>query len=293
MSLSEALVGGLFRDVIGEGALWGGSLLLVVAVLSFYHGWKRRKLSSRLAETPRTDIGAIASPGVVRVRGTIHTAPDADPFRPPFEGGRECVLSAWEIEEMYDTVKNRNWEPAAWGVRSVPFCIEDSSGRLRIEIEDRTVGNETEEVFTPGRLLVSDGVAIDGLQCELDSFDVHVETDYEETPPRRIREFTAATDGVSADPMTTGLVVDASKRRYREGWLRPGDEVSVLGYASRRESTPKATGDEAYVLTDAEETTLYVSSKPFEEYSDGGGSVLFGVFAGVIGVGLLVAAYLL
>lgn len=41
------------------------------------------------------------------------------------------------------------------------------------------------------------------------------------------------------------------------------------------------------------ECSARCASKPFEEYSDGGGSVLFGVVTGIIGVGVLVAAYLL
>lgn len=292
MSLPGLLAGGWLQALFGEIALWGGVLLLVAATLSFYHGWKRHQFASLLAETPRTDAGAVDASGVVRVRGTVALAPGGEPFTPPFEGGRECVLTAWEIEEMYDTPKTRSWEPAAWGVRSVPFYVEDATGHVRVEVPDRTVGNETDAVFTPERLVASGGVALGGLRCEVGSFDVQVETDYGETPPRRVREFLESTVGVSLEPMATDLVVDASRRRYREGTLRPGDEVSVVGYASRDDpKTP--TDDGAFVVTESDETTLYVGSDPFDDRPDGLGSVLFGALTGLVGLGLLAAAFVL
>lgn len=195
---------------------------------------------------------------------------------------------------MYDTPTTRSWESAAWGGRSVPFYVEDATGRLLVDVDDRTVGNETAETFTPERLLVSEGVAFDDLQVEFEAFEVHVETGYDETPPGRIREFLDATDGVSVDPMTTDLVVDASRRRYRESTFRPGDELSVVGHAApagdRATSTPSA--DEYAVGVDRE-STLYVSAVPLDDSPDGGGSLLFGLLAGTTGLGLLVVAFLL
>lgn len=292
MSTLEPLAGGWLEGLLGTLALWGGVLLSLAAALSFYHGWKRRRLSALLSETPRTEAAEVRSPGVVRIRGRIVPAADADPLTAPF-GDSECVLAAWEIEEMYDAPKNRSWEPAAWGVRSVPFYVEDSTGRLRVEVNDRTVGNETAEVFTPERLAVSDGVAVDGLHCEFESFGVRAETDYGESPPGRIREFLAATEGVSAGPMATTAVVDASKRRYREGVLRPGDEVSVVGYASREIESGTSSEPHEFVLAESDRTTLYLSIAPFDEVPDGGGSLLFGVLSGLAGAGLLAVAFVL
>ncbi|MFW5963759.1 MAG: hypothetical protein ACOCQM_02750, partial [Natronomonas sp.] len=216
-------------------------------------------------------------------------------FTAPITRDRECVLSAWEIEEQYDTPKMNSWESAAWGVRSAPFGVEDATGTLSVAIDDRTVGNETSEVFTPERLLVSEGVAFDRLQCEFDSFETEVETDYEESPPKRIRDFLAATPGVSVDPMTTDLVVDASKRRYSEATLQPGDEVSLLGHVSQKSDSaaPHGESEERFAIAPSEESTLYLSTEPFDDVPDGGGAALFGALVGAVGIGLLIVAFLM
>ncbi|MUV86497.1 hypothetical protein GJ631_07925 [Natronomonas sp. CBA1123] len=288
-----AFVGGWFGDILGELALWSGVLLVFASVLALYSAWKRREIATLVDETPRVDIGDIESPGLVRVRGTV--APSAEgTFISPIAGDRECVLSAWEIEEQYDTPKTNSWESAAWGVRSERFHIEDATGTLSVAINDRTVGNETGDVFTPEKLLVSDGVAVDGLQCAFGTFETEVETDYEESPPKRIRDFLAATPGVSVDPMATDLVVDASKRRYSEATLQPGDSVSLLGHVSRQDDSVAPQGEsERFVITPSEESTLYLSTEPFDDVPDGSGAVLFGVLVGAVGIGLLIVAFLM
>lgn len=288
-----AFVGSWFGEILGELALWSGVLLMFASVLALYSAWKRREIATLVDETPRIDIGNAESPGLVRVRGTVVPSEEGT-FTSPIAGERECVLSAWEIEEQYDTPKTNSWEAAAWGVRSEPFGVEDATGTLSVAIDDRTVGNETGDVFTPEKLLVSEGVAFDRLQCEFDSFDTEVETGYEESPPKRIRDFLAATSGVSVDPMATDLVVDASKRRYSEATLQPGDEVSLLGHVSKRSDSVAPQGEsERFVIAPSEESTLYLSAEPFDDVPDGSGAVLFGVLVGAVGVGLLVASQLL
>lgn len=295
--------------VLRELALWSGTLLVLAGVLSLYLGWNRRRRAQLIEETPRSEIRDVDPPGVVRTRGTVvpkaDRDPDADPkagaFRSPIGGDRECVLAAWEIEERYDTPKTRSWEAAACGVQSAPFYVEDDTGRLLVDVEDRTVGNETEAVFTPERVLVADGVSVDGLRCTFDSFDVRVETDYGESPPPRIADFVRSTDGISLDPMATDLVVNESERRYYEQTLQRGDTVSVLGAATPAGDRSESTADEGFesiampdhpVVSEDEEVTLRLSTRPFDERSDGGGGLLFGVLTGAVGLGLLAAALL-
>ena len=57
-------------------------------------------------------------------------------------------------------------------------------------------------------------MSIEGLRCEFKTFDDHIETGYEESPPRRVSEFVENTDGISVDPMATNLedyIVDHSR----------------------------------------------------------------------------------
>jgi hypothetical protein len=284
-------IGGLLREL----ALWGGVLLLLVGALSLYMGWQQRQRSSLVDETPRSDVAAVDAPGTVRVRGNIE--PRTDTFTAPITGDRNCVLSAWEIEEMYDTPKTRSWEKSAWGVRAVPFYVSDGTGRLLVDVDDEVVGNETSDVFTPETLVVSTGVSVEGLQCAFESFEHHVETGYGESPPRRVERFVRNTDGLSTGPMVTdlgGYVVDESKRRYLEQTLQPGDEVSVIGHASaRRDAGATTDRPDNLVLTQAADTALRLSERPFDEMADGRGALVFGVLAGAVGVALLAARFLL
>lgn len=285
-------LGSLAREL----AFWGGVLLLLASVLSLYQGWNRRELSSLVDETPRSDIAEIRSPGTFRVRGEIVPQAAQDTFVSPIKGDENCVLSAWEIEEMYDTPKTRSWEKAAWGVTAVPFYLSDGTGKILVAVDTEVVGNETGDVFSPETLLASEGVSIEGLRCEFEQFDVHLETGYEESPPRRVMEFLTDTDGVSVDPMVTDVgdsVVTASKRKYLEETLQAGDTVSIIGSATpRREGAESTAHPGDLVLGQTAEGTLRLSERSFAEISDGGGALLFGVLTGCVGLALLAARFL-
>lgn len=291
MSPLSAL-GGLLVGLLREVALYAGVLLLLASVLSLYFAWNGRRTASLLEETPRSEIRDVHSPGTVRVRGTV--VPHTETFTSPIAADERSVLAAWTIEERDDTPKTKSWEDAARGVHAVPFYLEDDSGRLLVDLDDTTVGNLTDDVFTPETLLVSTGVSTEGLRCEFDSFDVHVETDYGERPPERVTEFLETTDGVSVDPMATDLVVDESQRKYREQTLRVGDEVSLLGHATpRREGLVSTSGPGDLVVSQVDESVTYLSTGALEDLADSGGGFLFGLLTAVVGVGLLAVRFLL
>jgi hypothetical protein len=290
---SVSFAGGWVGSVLRELAMWTGVLLLLAGCLSVYIGWKQRQKAMLVGETPRSKITDVQSSDIVRVRGTVVPEGEGSTFTSPIKGDPGTVLSAWEIDELYDTPKTRSWEAAACGVRSVPFYIEDESGRVLVDIDDRTVGNDTDDTFTPARVLESNGVSVAGLRCAFDSFDVHVETDYGESPPPRVAEFVDATDGLSAGPMATGLVVDASKRKYAEQTLQGGDAVSVLGYATARDDAARSTASGDLTVTRPPDGTLYLSSSPFDDAPSGRGSLLFGLLTGMVGVGIVTALFVL
>ncbi|MFC7021066.1 MULTISPECIES: hypothetical protein [Haloarcula] len=285
------LVSDLLATLIREIALWGGVLLVLASGLSFYWGWNKRKLASVVAKAPRQAIGEVRSPGVVRIRGEITPKVEQDTFTSPIKSDEKCVLSAWEIKEKYDTPKTNSWERSAWGVRAVPFFLSNDDAEILVDIDDVVVGNETDDVFTPETILSVEGVSVEGLQCEFETFDVHVETDYGESPPERVKEFVDQTDGLSVDPMTTTAgeyVVDSSKRTYFEQTLSPGDTVSVRGYARpRRDGMDSASRPADLVLTRTAESVLYLSERPLDELPNGGGALLFGLLTGILGAGFL------
>lgn len=283
--------------VLRELALWSGVLLLLASGFSLYRGWNRRQLSELVEETPSSEVSEVRSPGTVRVRGRAVPQTDRDTFESPVNGDDGCVLSAWEIREKYDAPKSSGWENAARGIRAVPFYLTDDTGELLVDLDDAVVGNKTGEVVTPEAILASAGVATESVHCEFETFDVHVETDYGESPPQRLAEFLRRTEGVSLDPMVSefgGSVVDESKRKYYEGTLQAGDEVSIVGEVVPRRENVGATAHPAdLAFTSSADTRLHLSERAFEEFTDGDGMLLFGGLVGVAGVALLAAHFLI
>lgn len=297
MSIPVLLGIGWLDDIVQELALWGGVLLLLAGVLAFYQGWTRRRFASLIDETPRSDIAAVRSSGTFRVRGEIVPQTEQDTFTSPIKADENCVVTAWEIKEMYDTPKTTSWERAAWGVQAAPFYLSDGTEQILVDINDEVIGNETDDVFSPEVILAPDGVSIDGLRCDFETFDVHVETGYDESPPPRVLEFLEETDGVSADPMATNLgdsVVEASKRKYLEQTLQAGDKVSIVGsVALRSESLESVAHPRDLIFTQTDEGTLRLSKQSYDDVADGGGALLFSALTSVVGSALLVVWYIL
>ncbi|WP_423750808.1 hypothetical protein [Salinirarus marinus] len=276
--------------LVADAGLAAGAVLLTAGVLALYVGWKQRQRAATVADTPLTAAGGVDESGLVRVRGTVTPVRRGETFRSPVRDDPDCVLAAWEIEEKPETGKTKSWERSAWGVRSVPFALDDGTGLLYVDPGTHAVSNETDDVFTPESVLASNGVAVEGLVCEFDGVDVAVETDYGEAPPRRVKRFLETTDGVAVDPM--GVGVERSKRRYGEQTLAVGDAVSVLGVARpRRDGVDASTADE-FVVEPGEETT-HLSTVRFDDLPDGGGNLWAGALLAAVGVALLGASLVL
>lgn len=292
-----ASIAGWLGAVVRELALWSGVLLLLASGFSLYRGWNRRQLSELIDETPSSEVSEVRSPGTVRVRGRVVPWTDRDTFESPIKGDEGCVLSAWEIREKYDAPKSSGWENAARGVRSTPFYLTDDTGEILVDLDDEVVGNETGEVITPEAVLASAGVATESVHCEFETFDLHVETDYGESPPPRLAKFLKRTEGVSLDPMVSefgGSVVDESKRRYYEETAQAGDEVSIVGEVVPRRENVEATAHPAdLAFTSSADARLHLSERAFEEFTDGDGMLLFGALFGVAGFALLAVQFLI
>lgn len=288
----------MFVDgVVAEASLAVGALLLTAGGLALYVGRNQRQRAARVADTPRTSVDEVTS-GRARVRGAVAPATPDGTFRSPVRDA-DCVLAAWEIEEKPKTGKTRSWERTAWGVRSVPFVVEDDTGRIRVDPGTETVGNLTDDVVTPERTVASNGVAVEGLVCEFDAFDVAVETDYGEDPPRHLRQFLETTDGVAIDPMLR--TVEESTRRYSEAVLAPDDAVSVLGQAvarsgdgggsaSRGADGGTAVSSATDLVVGPSPETTYLSTRRLDTLPDGGGNFLAGALLVAAGLGLVGAA---
>ena len=57
------------------------------------------------------------------------------------------------------------------------FTSPTGPKKILVDIDDEVVGNETDDVFTPETILVSEGVSLEDLRCEFETFSVHIETD--------------------------------------------------------------------------------------------------------------------
>ncbi|MGB9933930.1 hypothetical protein [Haloarcula amylolytica] len=135
-------------------------------------------------------------------------------------------------------------------------------------------------------------MSIEGLRCEFKTFDDHIETGYEESPPRRVSEFMENTDGISVDPMATNLedyIVDHSRRKYLEQTLEPGDQLSVIGSAvPRREDIESAAYPRDLVVTQTDETALQLSEQSYDNIADGGSALLVSALTSISGIALLI-----
>lgn len=186
-------------DVGGVVAGFGFGLYLV------YDGFTTWQ-DKRLIEDTPTETVRSAAAGRTEVQGTC--TPVDEPAEAPFTG-EDCVLATWEIEAYRSDDDGGHWETIDEGVVSVPFHLDDGTGRMRVE-------PDAEGTYE-----------IEG------EFRTRYEVDGGESEPRPVRQFLATRS--SADvPDRDGVLgsLFSERRRYTEWIVPPGETCYVLGGSS-------------------------------------------------------------
>lgn len=267
--------------------------LLTLGFAGLYAGWKRRRVHALMAEIDLTPVREISAPGVVEVEGAAR--PDGDPLSAPITG-RKAVAAAWSVEEWDERGDTSRWREVARGIEATGFEIDDGTAAVAVAPVSKreTAGKWTQ---TAG-VSASEGVRVDDVLAEFDSFPIETELSPDEEPPAGIRRLHDDHD-LYGDTGSVTNAIDVGKkhgrRRYAEQVVAPGEEAYVLGRVAAREDPDReyirpedaivaAPEDGLFVLSNQDETSL---ESEFEGsaralLAAGGAAILLGSLAGVL-----------
>jgi hypothetical protein len=236
---------------------------IVLATLGFvgvYTGWKRRRIHAQMADAPTRSVRELATPETVEIEGEALLADG--PTTAPVTG-RDAVVAAWKVEEWDERGDTSTWREVARGVEAPAFEIDDGSGAVTVApISKRdTAGKWTQ---TTG-VSASDGVRIDDVLAEFESFSVQTTVDPDETPPDGIQRL-HDDHGLYEDTGSVTNVVDVGRkhgqRRYAEAVVEPGETAYVLGRVEGREDPDRERfHPEDAVVTEPADGLLVVSDQ--------------------------------
>jgi hypothetical protein len=216
----------------------------------------------RIADVEATETVTTQSltEGVVALRGTVTEA--TEPLRAPLSDD-DAVLVEWEVEEETD---EEGPDDTKSGLHAVDFYLEDDRGRIRVRPDDPEAVTLSGSKRTNVRQYADRAVG-DDLLASLQRFD----EDVREDPTFHHR---------SSEKMSFGAANPTRDRNYIQYVLRPGDEVYVLGTASRGE-------DGEWVLQRGEEGRFLISDMGADALADhygGNQTLLLGVVVVLLGI---------
>lgn len=250
----------------------GGALLVIAGVVGRY-GRRQHRRRSLVAGTPTTDVRAIDDEGRIELTGTVVAD---ETFDSPIQDD-ESVLAAWEIEEWNESGTSDMWETRATGVYTRAFALDDGTGEVRIEIDDRVAGEDsghTDIKLGPVDLdrTISSGVSVEDVWCSFEHFRAETTVPPDADPPERIAQFVQGEAGISPQTGSITNLVDVGtkhgERRYYEGTIEPGQEIYLLGTAEATSDATYPLGPDDVVITPPaadEDGSLIVSDRTEEE----------------------------
>lgn len=234
-------------------ALVAGFFLGLYLVYDGFGKWQTKRL---IEDTPTEKVRSMAV-GRTELAGVAE--PDSGTIEAPFTD-EECLHTDWEVEEWRKDPDDDDydWETVAKGARSVPFYLDDGTGRVLVRADQ---GNPTFEI-SPANTR----------QFTVDSGH---------SPPAEVREFIERHDSryddtsFFADPMDAltdlatggGIGFTDRRRRYTQRVLPAGSDVYLLGSAVQRDAEGAMGGQEDLlaVTRDADLDTFVISDRTEEE----------------------------
>jgi len=152
-----------------------------------YWGFQTYQFGRIIRDTPPEPVGSVAM-GRTEVRGSILPADRV--YDQPFTDG-QCIYAEFTVMEYQESDDDdSSWETIQSDSVSVPFYIDDGTGRILVEPDDETIYELSSEHRTK--------IRVDG----------------HETPPEQIQEFLSGASGsntLSVDEITdaVGGVLDS------------------------------------------------------------------------------------
>jgi hypothetical protein len=186
-----------------------GLVAVAVGAYGVRRGRRMRAEAELVSSTETTDALAV-TPGPVELVGRAEPAGDG-PLPAPFTD--EGVVAAWwEIEEWEESGKTSSWRTEGSGTYATEFYLDDGTDRVLVRP--------------------------DGASLEFDPETTRVrEVGVDDTTPDPIGQFLSldSTPGGPNEALIKALDFgqQVGDRKYRQRLIRPGEEVYVLGTATR------------------------------------------------------------
>jgi hypothetical protein len=215
-----------------------------------YDGFNKWRIKRMVEDTPTEKtrsmaVGRTELDGVARADGETIEAPFTD---------EACLHVSWEIEEWReDEDDDHHWETIAQDRASVPFYLEDDTGRVLVRADagdpEFEISEANETRFTTGRG--------ESAPAEVQEFFT-----------RRNRRTRDNGDSLLGDPVDAvtdllgggGLSDSGRKRRYTQTVLPDGADVYILGSALPRDDAAGSENETRLEVTRDEDVDVFLIS---------------------------------
>lgn len=272
----------------------GGIIAGIIGLAAAYYGWQKHQQHELITETETTEIRNIDTEGPVELIGEISNSEEDNKFVSPIGRKVGTVFSAWKSEEWSEHGDWSSWRTLANGIQAEPFHIDDGTGQVQVAIEDCA---SKKGFLSRHWSIASEGVAVDGVVCELDDFSIAEVVGAESDSPAHIEEFVRGESALAGQSGSITNVVDVGKahgdRRYYERAFGPGEEIYLIGHVQATDGATTPLGPEdvvisptngTFILSNLSEDALIDRLNSSYQLSLG-----LGVVAIVVAIGLFVA----
>lgn len=222
-------------------------------------GWMRRRVANELSDSDLIDVGEITETGTVSLEGTVTGV--GERVVAPFTH-REAPIVVWAVEQWKDDAnESGHWSKIGCGVETTPFRLDDGTGTVDVDIDDRV------ETNSPGGDEVNNGVWADDVIGQFDTFPTEAEVGTGDDLPHEIREFEQRVGlyrGDGSDSRVIELADREGERRYRENVVQIGDDAFVLGSVTAAEDATRPLSPEDVTITEREGGLSVVSNLDYD-----------------------------
>lgn len=260
-------MGASFQVPLLISTLEGASIpLFFVGLGLLYVGFRKYRIARLIEDTPTETCRAVAAG---RTELTGEAVPRDEPARAPFSGD-PCVAATYTVEETRESQGGTRWVTLEKGSVSVPFHVEDGTGRVLVDPADADfeVGTDhgarrtvAADQSPPDRVtsFLARGPEVGRKQVDrLDEFADSL--GFTLMPTAVAAMFLSSASAALEEPEP-----DANaKRRYTEHLLLPGEDVYVYGAAVANDADG-ATDERLRIVRDAATDEFLVSDRTEED----------------------------